>query len=75
MRKIEKLVLNQIAKKELTQRQQGLIRGGRGQNACLCGCCAQGGSSTDNNADANCKLGGYYSPCGTKMWEVCIVED
>ena len=53
MRKVEKLVLNQLAKKELTQRQQAMIKGGRG---CTCGCCYanSGGSSSVDNGLVNC---------------------
>ena len=71
MKKIGKLVLNQIAKKELSQRQMGKIKGGR--NVCICGCCyadGGGGSSTTDNGDANC-LGGQYSPCGLALIVVC----
>ena len=53
MKKIGKLVLNQIAKKELTQRQMGKIKGGR--NSCTCGCCYADnqGSAIDDNGCAN----------------------
>ena len=50
------MTLSQLAKKELTKRQQGLIKGGRGN--CTCGCCYAGdggGSSIVDNAVANCK--------------------
>ena len=62
MKKISKLVLSQIAKKELTQRQQGLIKGGKG---CSCGCCYKdsGGSSSDVNGGANCRGGGLHTYC------------
>ena len=65
MRKVEKLVLNQLAKKELTQRQQAMIKGGRG---CHCGCCyaGSGGSSSTQNGLANC-ADGLRSPCGDEV--------
>ena len=55
MKKVEKLVLNQMAKKELSQRQQVMIKGGR--NLCTCGCCYanSGGSDTTDNGLANCE--------------------
>jgi len=71
MKKIETLVLNQIAKKELSQRQLGKVKGGR--ISCLCGCCYAGdagGSSTTNNGDANCSAG-KYSTCGFALVVVC----
>ena len=45
MKKIDKLVLNQISKKELTQRQLGRVKGGR---ACACGCCYANSGGSDN---------------------------
>ena len=38
MKKISKLVLCQVTKKELTQKQQGLIIGGGACRAWLCDC-------------------------------------
>ena len=72
MRKLERMVLSQLAKKELTQRQMGRIKGGR--NTCTCGCCyvENGGSDCVDNGYANCVTnktttcsvisycGGYY---------------
>ena len=70
MKKISKLVLNQIAKKELTQRQQGFIKGGR--HGCTCGCCyagSGGGSSQTDNWIANCEGGsdGLQTNCPTSL--------
>ena len=54
MKKIDKMTLSQLAKKELTKRQQGLIKGGRYN--CTCGCCYADseGSSVEDNSNANC---------------------
>jgi len=54
MKKIERLVLNQIAKKELSQRQIGKIKGGRFSCAC---CCSYAGGGTDSlgNGYGNCE--------------------
>jgi len=54
MKKIETLVLNQIAKKELSQRQMWRVKAGK---ACTCGCCyagSGGGSDSVTNGFANC---------------------
>ena len=56
MRKLERMVLSQLAKKELNQRQMSKIKGG---GNCSCGCCyagEAGGSSSFENRDANCAL-------------------
>lgn len=70
MKKLEMLVLNQLAKKELSQRQQTMIKGGR---SCTCGCCyaSSGGSDTTDNGYANC-ISGLNTKCsdlsnGTNM--------
>jgi len=57
-KKNSKLALSQMAKKELTQRQMGMLKGGKHLVYCTCGCCYQdsGGSSTVDNRNANCKL-------------------
>ena len=67
MKKIDKMVLNQISKKELTQRQMGRVKGGRGN--CTCGCC--GSSSVEANGDANCS-GNQYSSKICEGGEVVI---
>ena len=54
MKKIDRIVLGQLAKKELTQRQLGKIKGG---NLCTCGCCYYpngGGADGVTNGDTNC---------------------
>jgi len=55
---IGKLALSQLAKKELTQRQMGNVKGGKHLIVCTCGCCYadSGGSSTQVNRNANCEL-------------------
>jgi len=69
MKKMSKLVLNQIAKKELTQRQQGSIKGG---NSCTCGCCyaENQGSEWDDNGQANC-LGSKKTYCPNPFGVSC----
>lgn len=55
MKKLEKLVLSQLAKRELSWRQQAMIKGGKYN--CTCGCCyagGGGGSSSLDNGIANC---------------------
>lgn len=73
MKKINKLVLNQLAKKELTQRQQGLIKGG-GAGTCPCGCCYgnSGGSDTVDNGEANCQQGKYSDGCPNGAYSICF---
>ena len=69
MKKISKLVLSQIARKELSQRQQRTIKGGR---HCTCGCCyaGSGGSNTDWNGCTNNAGGdnGLHTGCPDEVW-------
>ena len=69
MRKVEKMVLNQLAKKELSRRQMGKIKGGRN---CTCGCCYYDteGSSIVDNAYANC-IDGKTTYCGDSFPVYC----
>jgi len=56
MKKIERLVLHYLAKKEIHHRQMGKLRGGK--QRCTCGCCyagSGGGSDVDYNGCANWK--------------------
>jgi len=68
MQKISKLALNQVAKKELSQRQLGKIKAGKG---CTCGCCYvnSGGSNSAINGTANCR-GEFHTYC--PMNEVAV---
>lgn len=60
MKKIQKLSLNRLTKKELTIPEMNKVKGGT--NQCDCGCCydgtpgdiGYGGSSTQDNGIANC---------------------
>ena len=56
MKEIKKMVLKQIANKELSKRQMGKYKGGKFD--CICGCCYQntGGSNTVDNGLTNCDL-------------------
>ena len=56
MKKIEKLSLNRLSKKELTLGEMNKVKGG---NSCPCGCCyvGSGGSASYDNGDANCRQG------------------
>lgn len=61
MKKIQKLFLNRLTKKELTIPEMNKVKGG---NQCGCGCCydgtpgdiGHGGSSTVDNGLANCAI-------------------
>jgi len=75
MKKIERLVLHYLAKKEIHHRQMGKLRGGK--QRCSCGCCyaTSGGSDIGDNGCANWKeskmsycpdspiFGGYEEAC------------
>lgn len=62
MKKISKLALNKLSKKELPYSEMNKVKGGI--NSCLCGCCyggdpgdiGHGGSSDDANGYANCMI-------------------
>jgi natural product precursor len=66
MKKLNKLVLGELAKKELSQREQNNIRGGL---QCTCGCCYtnSGGSSDVDNQRANCDHG-LDTGCSDFVW-------
>jgi len=57
MKKLNKIVLNKLEKKELTFKEQAKIKGGA--ETCACGCCyaGSGGSSDFQNGQANCSQG------------------
>ena len=55
IRTIPDLVLTQLSRKELRQRQQNQLRGGG--RVCFCACV--GPSSSSDNRDANYELGEY----------------
>lgn len=65
MKRIEKLSLNRLSKKELTFREMNKVKGG---SSCPCGCCyaglpgdhGHGGSSDFQNGNANCSIGIFY---------------
>jgi natural product precursor len=64
MKKLSKLMLIELERKELSQREMKHVKGG---NTCGCACCyagGGGGSSINDNGGANCS-GSMYSPCGT----------
>lgn len=58
MKRINKLRLTQLSKAELAAKQMNALRGG---NFCHCSCyyANSGGSSSDDNASANFKIGDY----------------
>jgi natural product precursor len=70
MKKLSKLVLFELESRELSGRQMKNVKGG--VNSCLCGCCyaGSGGSSDQNNGNANCRSSSY-SPCGDATYGVC----
>jgi len=55
MKKLNKLILNDLSNKELSHKAMSQIIGGR-TTICTCGCCYkdQGGSGDDDNMMANC---------------------
>ena len=59
---MEDLKLNNLAKKELTEREMGALCGGY-----KCGCGCQGPSSTFANGDANA-ANGWFSPGENKYF-------
>jgi natural product precursor len=64
MKRLSKLVLIELERKELSQREMKHVKGG---NTCGCGCCYAengGGSSSGSNGAANC-TNNFYSPCAT----------
>jgi natural product precursor len=69
MKKLSKLILVELERKELAQREMKNVKGGLSA-PCECGCCyagsGGGGSSSFNNGQANCNLN-LNSPnnCGT----------
>jgi len=71
MKKIDKLILGQLAKKELSKGQQSLLKGGRG--VCPCGCCYgdSGGSDSFDNGTANCERGIGSSGCANGAYTFC----
>jgi natural product precursor len=60
MKKLNKLVLNELSKKELSDKAMSGIKGGGeiSMQMCTCGCCyaGQGGSDTFENGWANCRI-------------------
>ena len=73
MKKINKLALNQIAKKELSRKQMQYFKGGR---SCWCGCCyypsEPGGSNLNDNGCAVYCGGSNSSDCPVIYEGNCI---
>jgi natural product precursor len=67
MKKLNKLVLGELAKKELSQREQNNIRGG---NVCGCGCCYAQMGDTNYSGGANCGHD-MVSACETGELRLC----
>ena len=65
LKKIQKLVLNRLSKKELSFGELNKVKGGEEYYLCGCGCCydgepgdpGYGGSSNFMNKATNCKTG------------------
>ena len=72
MKKLTKISLNNLEKKELDYKEQSNIKGGGGP--CACGCCyaGTGGSSAFMNGQTNCSQG-LNSPafCEGGSYHVC----
>ena len=68
MKKIGTLVLNQLAKKELSQRQMKEIQGGCGP--CPCACC-NAPSGTADNGEANCEQNKWSDGCADGAYSFC----
>lgn len=75
MVKLKKIKLSDQVDCELREREMYMLRGGDGDDlkVCSCGCAyaSQGGSSSNDNAEANTK-NGLYSDSGTIR---CFVEN
>lgn len=62
MKKIQKLSLNRLTKKELNLEEMNRVKGGTELYICGCGCCYEGtGSLNADNRQANCESG-LHSP-------------
>lgn len=74
MVKLKKIKLSDQVDCELREREMYMLRGGNGDdlNVCTCGCAYAdcGGSTTEDNANANIK-DGLYSDSGTIR---CFIE-